>query len=537
MAVRGLPPGADTPTVAPPLPPITEKGRVSSGNAGWWLTTLDDETAPELRWPLSVQVFDKMRRTDAQIASVLRAVTLPVQRTGWRVDPNGAREEVAMQIAEDLGLPLMGETGDIQPAGRTKDRFSWSEHLELALLMLPFGAMFFEQVLRVDEAGRLRLRKLGPRMPKTLAGVNVARDGGLVSIEQDGDEGGRVVIPVDRLVAYVHKREGGNWLGSSILRPCYKFWILKDRLLRTQAQTIDRNGMGIPVYEAAEGEESLAAGLAIAQSVRSGDNSGAATPPGAKLRLMGVEGELPDASPVIRYYDEQIARAVLAHFLNLGTQTGSWALGSTFADFFTLSLQAIADQIADVATQHIVEDLVDWNWGPDEPSPRIVHDEIGSKNETLVTAIKMLVDSGVIIPDRITEEFTRQLLGLPAKALPSPTPPPEVIPAENRLGLADRRLGPDTSPLVDAVAALVAREAAPPNVHVDAHIHMPPPADPADVHVDVHVPAPAAQAAPDVHVDVHVPPLPTAPAPSARAVVKTIERDANGDIVRIIEET
>jgi hypothetical protein len=56
---------------------------------------------------------------------------------------------------------------------------------------------------------------------------------------------------------------------------------------------------------------------------------------------------------------------VLAHFLNLGTETGSWALGSTFANFFTDSLNAVAAHIADVTQQHVVEDLVDLNWGPD----------------------------------------------------------------------------------------------------------------------------------------------------------------------------
>jgi hypothetical protein len=60
--------------------------------------------------------------------------------------------------------------------------------------------------------------------------------------------------------------------------------------------------------------------------------------------LVGVDGDLPDADTPIRYHDEQIARAVLAHFLNLGTQTGSWALGTTFADFFTLSLQSVASR-------------------------------------------------------------------------------------------------------------------------------------------------------------------------------------------------
>lgn len=396
-------------------PPTMERGYVTQ-RSSWWLS--DDEQTPELRWPLSVDVFDKMRRTDAQIASVLRAVSLPIRRTTWRVDPADARPEVAEMIAADLGLPLVGSSA---PTGRTKDRFSWPEHLRMALLMLTYGHMFFEQTVRIDGSGMVRLRKLGPRMPRTITAVNVADDGGLVSIEQAA-AASKVVIPVDRLVAYVHDREGGNWLGSSLLRPAYKHWIIKDRLLRVQAQTIERNGMGVPLYTGAEDEESLTEGAALAQAWRSGDNAGAAIAHGAELVLRGVEGDLPDADPAIRYHDEQIARAVLAHFLNLGTQTGSWALGSTFADFFTLSLQALAEQIADVATQHIVEDLVDWNFGPDEPAPRITFDEIGSKHVATAEAIKALVDAGIVFPDRVLEEAMRQMFGLPAKDSPAPVP-------------------------------------------------------------------------------------------------------------------
>ena len=400
-----------------PAPPLVERGKVSAGSA-WWTSLDDTEETPELRWPLSVHVFDRMRRTDAQVQSVLRAVTLPVRRTTWRVDPNGARDEVVDQIASDLGLPIVGVTE--QPT-RSRVRFSWPAHLRMALLMLPFGHMYFEQVVRIDDRGRVRLRKLGPRMPRTLTAVNVADDGGLVSIEQ-AVGAGKAVIPVDRLTAYVHDREGGNWLGSSLLRPAYKHWLLKDRLLRVQTQSIERNGMGVPVYGGAPGEEDLSDGLAMAKAMRAGDNSGAATPNGASLELKGVSGTLPDADPAIRYHDEQSARAVLAHFLNLGTETGSWALGSTFADFFVLSLQALGEQIADVATQHIVEDLVDWNWGPDEPAPRIVFDEIGSQYEATALALKALVDAGILFPDRILEESVRQMFRLPAKDSPNPTP-------------------------------------------------------------------------------------------------------------------
>lgn len=408
--------------------PVSEIGYAQNVTLkGWWTQLDEDEPTPELQWPRSVAVYDAMRSQDSQVASVLRAVCLPVRRTPWRIDPAGARDEVVRLVAEDLGLPVAGDPEPLSAAPRTRDRFSWPEHLRQALLMLPFGHMFFEQVYRID-SGRARLRKLAPRMPRTIERVEVAADGGLVSITQYSSKTGQIQrdIPVNRLVGYVHEREGGNWLGRSLLRPAYKHWLIKDRLLRVDAQTIERNGMGVPVYEGAEGETDLAPGLAMAKAWRGGDTAGAATPNGAKLRLAAPEGDLPQALPSIRYHDEQIGRAVLAHFLNLGTQTGSWALGTTFADFFTLSLQTLAQQIADVATQHVVEDLVDVNFGESEPAPRIVFDEIGSRQAATAAAIKMLTDAGILLPDRALEEAARQQFGLPPK-----DPRPTTTPAED----------------------------------------------------------------------------------------------------------
>lgn len=404
--------------------PTAAIGYTQAPHYNWWL--YENETTPELQWPQSIYVYDQMRRTDAQVASVLRAVTLPVRRTPWRIDPNGARPEVVQFVADDLGLPVAGEH-DVRPPLRSKNRFSWPEHLRLALTMLPFGHSYFEQLYRVNADGtEAHLAKLEFRPQTTIERIDVATDGGLIAIKQYWTARDRVPqpIPVDRLVGYVHEREGGNWLGTSILRNCYKNWLLKDRLLRVQAQTIERNGMGIPDYEAAETETSLAAGLALTTTLKAGEASGVSRPNGSKLRLMGVEGTLPDADKPIRYHDEQIARAVLAHFLNLGTETGSWALGSTFADFFTLSLQTLAQMIASTATQHIIEDLVDVNWGPDEPAPKLCFDEIGSRQQATAESLKALVDAGIIHPDEPLEGATRQFYGLPPADPATATLPP-----------------------------------------------------------------------------------------------------------------
>lgn len=407
--------------------PVNEIGYATSGSAFWSYD--ENETTPELQWPQSVTVYDQMRTQDSQIVSVLRAVSLPVQRTPWRIDPAGSKARVAQFVADELGLPVVGK--EPKPVPRTRDRFSWAEHLEQALLMLPFGHMFFEQVYRVDPGGgRAHLRKLAPRMPRTIEEIKVAPDGGLVSITQYSTMTStrQRPIPVTRLVGYVHQREGGNWKGRSLLRPAYKNWLIKDRLLRVDAQTIERNGMGVPLYKAGEDEQDLSKGLAMAKAWRAGETAGSAVPNGADMVLRGVEGTLPQALPSIRYHDEQIGRAVLAHFLNLGTQTGSWALGTTFADFFTLSLQTLAQQIADTATQHIVEDLVDVNFGESEPAPRVVFDEIGSRQAATAQALKALADAGLISPDEVLKQSVRQQYGLPAVDPNAPPPAPPVQP-------------------------------------------------------------------------------------------------------------
>lgn len=426
-------------------PLTTEKGYAVQDQLFW--AAEDGEDTPELRWPLNIPIYDRMRRQDAQVISVIRAVTLPIRRTEWRIDPNGAPPEVAEFVAKNLNLPLVGS--DMPDPVRLRGRFSWQEHLRHALLMLTFGHAFFEQVYQYD-GDRLQLRKLAYRPPLTISQIDVASDGGLVAIEQHGTAGKpNPRITVDRLVAYVNDREGGNWLGASLLRPAYKYWVLKDRGLRVESQTIVRNGLGVPVYTGSEPpanlaaddlkkrqDEEMEAGRKLAQAYRSGASAGASIPNGASLDLKGVNGHLPDARKPIQYYDEQIARAVLAHFLNLGgdDSTGSYALGDTFADFFTLSLQTVANQIADVANQHVIEDLVDVNFGEDVPAPKLMFDEIGSRHPATAEGIRALVDCGALTADEPLETFIRTTHGLPAHdpatARQRPSSPPETPPED-----------------------------------------------------------------------------------------------------------
>ena len=58
---------------------------------------------------------------------------------------------------------------------------------------------------------------------------------------------------------------------------------------------------------------------------------------------------------------------------------------------------------------------MDANFGPNEPAPKLIFDEIGSQKPAVASSLKLLVDAGIIVPDENLEEAARQDYGLPTK--------------------------------------------------------------------------------------------------------------------------
>ena len=66
--------------------PTGEKGQVAEGGLAPWsqFYVTPDEYVPELLWPLSVLVYDRMM-ADAKLSGLLRSVALPLQARAWAV--------------------------------------------------------------------------------------------------------------------------------------------------------------------------------------------------------------------------------------------------------------------------------------------------------------------------------------------------------------------------------------------------------------------------------------------------------------------
>ena len=412
--------------------PTTEIGSVEAlpGWSAFAVSTADPNEPAAWVGPNRVSTVNRMR-VDSQVSSLIDSVTMPILRMEWHLNPNGARDEVVQQISTDMGIPIQGVTS---PAPRSRRRFKHRDHLEHALLAPWYGHMFFEQVPDTENFDLAkdgwRLRKLAPRMPGSIQDILIAKDGGLAGITQFGFRHQPVrarqgsipsltatpQIPVSALTAYVWKREGADWYGRSMLRPLYRDWVLKDRALRVDSMKNERFDIGIPTATAPVGGDPNQYAK-LAQSIRASEQGGVGLPSGATIGIEGIRGTLPDVMASIRYYDESMARAFLAMVVQLGqTQTGSRALGETFADFFQMLVEAVANWYRDTTQEHVINDMVDWNWGEDEQAPLLEWSHPQGEQSLAVSDLVSMVQAGVITMDSETERAIRQRTRLPEMA-------------------------------------------------------------------------------------------------------------------------
>lgn len=392
----------------------------------WWENTAD------LIWPQSIITFGRMRH-DPQLKAVLMAYLLPIMRATWVIDPDGARDEVAQTCADDLGVNILGT--DPRPGMARRRGVIWQRHLRQALYnQFVYGYMPFERRYRIDANGLARLDNLGPRMPWTIAMLDVNRDGTLNQVWQNTQ---RKPLPANRLVWYTNDMQGGDWTGTSEMRACFGAWLLKHETWRVHATSIRRFGMGVPNVEAPPGatQAQVMQAQQLAAQMRAGDHAGIGLPQGFKPGLMGMTGSVPDALAFIEYLDRIMAKQALAALIELGqTETGSRALGDTFMDLFLLSLQAVADEAALIATSGgpgcpgIITDLVDQNWGEDEPAPRLVCTDVGTQYEATAASIQQLTATGALQPDAGLDEWIRKQWHLPERTSAWIQPQPKQAP-------------------------------------------------------------------------------------------------------------
>lgn len=356
------------------------------------------------------KVYEKMRRSDAQVIATLRAVKLPILRTKYYMEPF-SDDPQDVEIAKIIEDNLM-----------TGMKSTWHDFLRHALLKLDFGFMVFEDVFELRD-GLMMIKDLEPRLPQSIYRwePETTPDGKafrIKGITQLDNYGRQYFIPIEKCTVMTNDREGDNWEGISILRAAYKNWYCKNLLVKIDGIKHDRTGVGFPTITmqkgAIRGTEEWDAARKLLENLYANEAMGAILADGQKLEMIGL-GSSTSGSDVmgsIKYHDEQMAKSMLAMFLNLGTsETGSRALGQSFVDIFVSAIQFYADENASALTRGPIKKMVDFNWKV-KGYPKLCAAPV---DEVDAEAVAGLVKVGAITPDDEIQAVLRKNLHLPEK--------------------------------------------------------------------------------------------------------------------------
>jgi phage gp29-like protein len=392
-------------------PDLTEYGATGTPIFGGFLRDAG-EYNPTLEGISAFTTYEKMRRSDAQVAATLMGMKLPIRQAEWViVEPEDATP-VEKEAADFVRECLLEE-------------IELDAVIENALLMLDFGCAAHEDVYYID-GNRVRLKKLAPRLPVTFNRWLVAGEE-LKAIEQYGYAGETyktVEVPMSKVSLFTFQQEGANYAGRSVLRPMYQHWYIKSNLYKIDAIACERNGMGVPwavMGENAKAEDRKTA-IEWLEKLSAHEKAAILMPFGWTWGLKGVEGTLRDPKDSIAHHNVAISMAGLAQFMMLGqSDSGNRALGQTMGDFFYQSLEATSKKIARVLRLTTIKRLVDFNFAGVERYPRLVAQQIlPIKFETIVAALKDLATSGInaVQPDEELEGWLRNKMGAPKAGEP-----------------------------------------------------------------------------------------------------------------------
>ena len=379
----------------------------ASGTTNFQGTIDTDEYVTNLQGSTLFTTIDKMRWSDASVQAALLMCELPIRSAEWDVKP-ASEEPQDQEIAEYVKDNLFN--------GLT---IPWDDTLRQILLMHAYGCMVFEVVYKVED-GKIGWRKWAPRLPKTITKWDVDKNGELESITQrayKNDEYAEITIPVQKLMVFVHRKEGDNYLGTSMLRQAYKHWFFRDKYYKIDAVATERQGIGIPVITLPDGftPDDYEDAEKMGKNLRGHEKAYIVKKTGWEIEMLDLKTQgTKNVQEMLEHHTREILKSVLAQFIDLGKGSGSYALAKEQTSVFLQSLDSSAKSVEEIINGEI-QKLVDYNWTVDK-YPKLTHSDLGTKDiKELADAIQSLTFAGMISSDPETEDYLRRVLKLPEK--------------------------------------------------------------------------------------------------------------------------
>jgi hypothetical protein len=363
-----------------------------------------DEFLTELRGRRAIQKYREMRDNNATIGAVMYATEQVLRDVKIKVvpanDSQQAKDEV--EFVKSIFMDM---------------EHSLEDHISEALSYLTYGFSWFEVVYKRRQGdarsgkknskfddGRIGVRKIAIRAPWTVEKFVVDnKTGDILGLQQEMGWNRRpAMIPIEKSLYYRTTSFNNDPSGRSILRNAYSAYTYLNKIQAYEAIAIERELHGVPIgrmpaeylsADATSEQSSLKSQFeAILRDLKNNEQGYALLPSDPYVdvdgkptnqRLMDVElisangNRSIDIDPVVKRYQHDIARSVMAEFLMLGGgNTGSYALSKSKTDLFLRSMESYINTIVTVLNKQLIERLWQLNGLPYETMPKLVAGDV-----------------------------------------------------------------------------------------------------------------------------------------------------------------
>ena len=348
-----------------------------------------DEFQNELKGKQGIRKYREMRDNDATIGAVMYATEQILRDVPRIVEPADKKNEKAVEMAKWLETVF----DDME--------HSLDDHISEALSSLTFGFAVFEPVYKIrggpkfvdpkrkskHSDGHYGIRKLASRAQWTIDSFKVdEKTGEILGVNQERSALTSNFIPKNKLVHYRTTTTNNDPSGRSILRNAFKSYVYLNTMQVTEGIAVERELNGIPIiripsdYLADDATEDQVAIRKMAERIgrdlKFNEQGSIVLPSDVWVvedkatthRLVDVELIASNGNrniaidPIIRRYQHDIARSVMAEFLMLGSSTtGSYALSKSKTDIFLRSVESYINTIYDVLNEQVVKPLWEIN--------------------------------------------------------------------------------------------------------------------------------------------------------------------------------
>ena len=366
------------------------------------------ETNAALRGNIGVLKYDKMRRQDPTIKSILSVITSPLKGAQWTIRSQAKEDDEKSREIANLCYAYFWERADVL----------FNEFLSSALTMLPFGFALFEKVwTTVEINGKLlQVLDLQFRPQVTIADIDVQN-----RVVSQKTPNGLVDISFDDLMFIVYDKEGNDYWGNSILRPCYHAYEMKKEQYEYWSIAGARQATGflwakIPSNVSKDSDEynDLVKG---GRDIADNRSQILITPESYSIDYKTPSVNADFYKTTIQNLDIDIRNAALANFIGLGSVgTGSYSVGEVQYKLFMQAESAIANQIEQIFTSEVLRPITLVNFGEQEFYPELVCQDLDRDSVTQKLQIaQQFMALGIIKPTEKDEADLRYKLGLGEK--------------------------------------------------------------------------------------------------------------------------